>query len=149
MTIQEQLAEELKQALKAQDRLKLEVVRFLLAEIKNVEIDAGPLDEAGVQQVVRRQIKQIKEAREQFAQGGRVDLVQAEEAKLALLERYLPEALSESELRTLIEAIIQTSPTPSLKTVMPVALEQVAGRATGKEVASLVTSLLAEVESRS
>lgn len=133
----------MKDALKARQSEKLDTLRFLLAEIKNVEIDHGELDDSSIQQVVRRQIKQVKEARDQFATGGRTDLVDSEEAKLAVLEQYLPQQLSEAELASLIAGVIESSDNPSFKSVMPVVMQQVAGRADGKTVATMVQQLVA------
>lgn len=143
MSLKQQLKSDMKVALKARDSDRLNTIRFLLSEMKNVEIDHGELDDAGVQQVVRRQIKQIKEARDQFASGGRTDLVESEAAKLAVLERYLPQQLSEAELRQLVQAVIDQAPERSFKSIMPQAMSQVAGRADGKTVAAMVQQLLA------
>lgn len=140
--IKQQLQLDLKNALKAKDSSALGVIRFLLAEIKNVEIDHGELDDDGVQQIVRRQLKQITEARDQFRVGGRDDLVAEEQLKSDILSAYLPQPLSEEELITIIQAVIDETSDKTLKSVMPVAIKAVGGKADGKTVSTLVQQLL-------
>ncbi len=142
MSLQLQLQEDMKQAMRDRDALKLGVIRFLKAEIKNVEIDNGLVDDAGVHKIIARQIKQIQEACEQFIAGGRPELAEEEQKKLGILQAYLPEQLSEEAVRTIIAAVVASVSVPSLKTVMPQVMSQVAGKADGRMVAQLVQAAL-------
>ena len=82
MSLSKQLIDEMKQAMKDGDKVKLAVVRFLRSEIKNYEIDHGEQDDAGVEKIVAKQVKQVKESIEEYQKAGRNDLVSEEEAKL-------------------------------------------------------------------
>ncbi len=142
MTLQEQLMEEMKQAMRDRATVKLGVIRFLRSEIKNAEIDAGPLDDAAVLKVIHRQIKQMQEAAEQFSNGGRSDLAVQEQEKIAVLQAYVPPQLSDAELAAIVAKAVSESPEPSIKTIMPVVMAQVSGRADGRRVSQAVQAAL-------
>ena len=95
MTLKQQLMEDMKSAMKAHDTVKLGAIRFLQAELRNVEIDHGEQDDAGIQKIVARQIKQMKDAISDYQKGDRQDLVDAEAAKITVLEAYLPQQMSD------------------------------------------------------
>ncbi len=144
MTLKQRLIEEMKSAMKAHDTAKLEVIRFLLAEIKNVEIDQGELNDQAIQKIVSKQIKQIKEAIEQFERGGRKDLVAAEQEKMKVLMAYLPPQLDESALIKLIDQVIaENSSLTHPGRLTGLVMKQVAGKADGAKVAQLIQQRLA------
>ncbi|MBU0974445.1 GatB/YqeY domain-containing protein [Patescibacteria group bacterium] len=106
MNLKTQLIEDMKQAMKAKDTIKLGVVRFLRSEIKNFEIDNGEQDDKGVVRIIASQVKKIKDVLVDFKSAGRDDLVAKEEAKVAILEAYLPQQMSDEELREVVSKIV-------------------------------------------
>jgi len=148
-TLAERLLADLQEAVKTGDVTRREVIRFLRAEIKNREIDNGrPLTDEEIIEVIRRQIKMRREAIEQFAQGGRQDLVEREEAQIRVLETYLPQQLSPDELMELARAVIRevgATGSRDMGRVMPVLRERVGPRAEGRAIAEAAQKALAEV----
>ena len=142
MSLQTQLMDEMKQAMRERDALRLSVIRFLRSEIKNAEIDQGELDDAAVIKIISKQIKQMQEAAEQFAQGNRPELAAEEQQKIALLQLYVPKQLSDEELSAVVSEVVRETPEPAIKTVMPVVMARVAGRADGRRVSQLVQAAL-------
>ena len=99
-------------ALKAGDKTKLNVLRFILAQIKNKEIDKNPpaggeLNDEEVLVVLRKVIKEIKESVEAFEKGGRKDLLEDNKKQLEIASVYLPAEISDDELRLEIEKVIK------------------------------------------
>ena len=84
--------------MRAKDAARLGVVRYLISEIRNWEIDNGEADDQAVLAVIKRQVKQLKDGIQEFQNGGRMDLVEAEQAKLTIIQSYLPAQLSDEEL---------------------------------------------------
>ena len=148
MTLKAQLAEDLKSALRSGDRLRTSVIRLLTALIKNREVEKrGPLTDAEVIQAVSASCRQRQEAIEQYRQGGRQDLVDKETAELAILQSYLPAALSPDELQTLVREAIrdaQASSPREMGKVMALLMPKVTGRADGKVVSTLVREMLSK-----
>lgn len=148
MDLKAQLAEDLKSSLRSGDKLRTSVIRLLSALIKNREVEKrGPLTEAEAIQAVSASCKQRQEAIEQYRQGGRQDLVDKETAELAILQSYLPAALSSDELQTLVgEAIrdAQASSPREMGKVMALLMPKVTGRADGKVVSTLVREMLSK-----
>jgi len=135
------------EAMKAKDRVRSSTLNFLRAEIKNLRIEKrdDQLDEQDVIAVIKKQVKQRQDSIEQFKQGGRDDLVEKEEAELAILKSYLPEEMSEDALQKVVNDVIQESGAASMKdmgTVMKTVLEKVAGQADNKMVSGLVKKIL-------
>jgi len=142
------LGEDYKAALRAGDKLRVSVIRLLTALIKNREVEKrAPLTDGEVMQAISTSCKQRQEAIEQYRQGGRQDLVEKEAAELAILQSYLPAALTGEELRVMVtEAILEVQAT-SLKEmgkVMAVLMPRVTGRADGKVVNTLVREVLSK-----
>lgn len=105
--VAERLSTEIKQALKAGDRTRLATVRLLATAVKNREVELGhDLSEEEFVEVVGREVKRRKEAAEAYERGGRSELVEKERAERSVLEAYLPEQLSEDEVRAAIEEAI-------------------------------------------
>jgi uncharacterized protein len=142
------LAEEFKTALRSGDKVRVSVIRLLNALIKNREVEKrGPLTEAEVIQAVSTSCKQRQEAIEQYRQGRRQDLVDKETAELAILQSYLPRALTSEELQVLVlEAIreVQATSPREMGKVMAVLMPRVTGRADGTVVNVLVREILAK-----
>jgi uncharacterized protein YqeY len=142
------LGEDLKQALRSGDKLRLSVIRLLTALIKNREVEKrGPLTDAEVLQAIVASCKQRQEAIEQYKQGGRQDLVDKESAELEILQSYLPKPLTSEELQVMVlEAIreVQATSLREMGRVMGVLMPRVTGRADGKVVNTLVREALSK-----
>jgi len=142
------LGEDLKQALRSGDKLRLSVIRLLTALIKNREVEKrGPLTDAEVLQAIVASCKQRQEAIEQYKQGGRQDLVDKESAELEILQSYLPKPLTSEELQAMVLEAIQEVQATSLREmgrVMGVLMPRVTGRADGKVVNTLVREALSK-----
>ncbi|MBL7162216.1 MAG: GatB/YqeY domain-containing protein [Anaerolineales bacterium] len=148
MSTKEKLTQSLKEALKAKDERRKRVVRMAMTSIKNAEIDKkGELDEPDVLAIIQKEVKARHETIEGARQAKRDDLIAEAEAEIALLEEYLPKALSREELETLVkEAIAEagaTSPN-EMGQVMKVLMPKVRGRADGKEANQIVRELLGQ-----
>lgn len=138
MSLQTQLIEDMKQAMKSGDRTRLDAIRFLRSEIKNYEIDHGEQDDSGVLTIVARQIKQINESIEGYEKGGRTDLVAEERAKQAVLEGYMPEQLSDDQLKTIVNEVLAQNPGAQMGPVIGQVMSRVKGKADGGRVSALV-----------
>ena len=102
--LKDKLLKDMKDAMKAKDKQRLETIRLVRAAIQRREVDdRAELDEAGVLSVIEKMVKQGKDSIEQFAKGKRQDLVDKEEAMLVVIEEYLPKQLSEAEVDALID----------------------------------------------
>ncbi len=148
MDLKTRLGEDLKQALRSGDKLRLSVIRLLTALIKNREVEKrGPLTDAEVLQAIVASCKQRQEAIEQYKQGGRQDLVDKESAELEILQSYLPKPLTSEELQAMVlEAIreVQATSLREMGRVMGVLMPRVTGRADGKVVNTLVREALSK-----
>lgn len=148
--LQEKLMEEMKEAMKGGDPLKVSVIRMLRASIKNKEIEKGkgqPLTDSEVMELIASSIKQHKDSIEQFAKGKRDDLVAKEQKELELLRNFLPPPLTPQELEQKIREAIQASGATGPKDmgkVMKVVMPQLVGRADGSAVNKLVKDLLSQ-----
>jgi uncharacterized protein YqeY len=146
MALREQLNEDMKAAMKARQAEKLGALRLLLAAVKQREVDERiTLDDAGVVSVVEKMIKQRRDSISQFEKGARQDLADKEKFEVAILEAYLPQQLSQSEIDGVIaEAFAATgakSPADMGK-VMGVVKPKLAGRADMGKVSALVKAKL-------
>lgn len=125
---------------------KRDVLRMLLAAVKQVEIDERrTLDDNGVKDVITKQAKQRRESIADAEKAGRHDLVAQEKAELSLIEQYLPQMMSREEIRALAELVIQelgVSGPKAMGQVMPRLMPQVKDRADGRLVNDVVRQLL-------
>lgn len=138
-----QLIEDMKTAMKARDQVKLGVVRYILSEVKNVEIDNGEQNDEGVQKVIAREVKKMQEAIADFKKGGREDLVAEETAKVALMQAYLPQQMSDEELSSIVKSVVEElAGEKNFGIVMKKVMEKVGGQADGKRVSEMVKTLL-------
>ncbi len=109
MTLQEQIREKLKVAMKERDQVGLDTLRAVIAACTNELVVIGKtpqdvLDDAGVVKVVMKLVKQRKDSIEQFTTAGRVDLVSGEQAQMYVLEQFMPEQMSEEKIREIAVA---------------------------------------------
>lgn len=146
MSTKEKLTQSLKEALKAKDERRKRVVRMAMTSIKNAEIEKkGELEEPDVLAILQKEVKARHETIDGAKKAGRDDLITEAQAEIAVLEEYLPQALSREELETLVkEAIVESGATSpnEMGLVMKVLMPKVRGRADGKEANQIVQELL-------
>lgn len=146
-SVRQRLEDDLKTAMRAGDQIGRDTVRYVMAAIKNAEIERrGPLPLAEEEAVLRRLGKQLGDAIEQYRAGGREDLAAREEAQLAIVQRYLPPALDDDELAALATEVVRevgASGPKDMSKVMPVLIERVGNRADGRRVSAAARAALA------
>ncbi len=142
MSFSQQLVSDMKQAMKDGDKVKLGVVRFLRSEIKNFEIDHGEQDDAGIEKIIAKQVKQVKESIAEYQKAGRDDLVATEKPKLKILASYLPEQMSDEEIQAVINEVLETMEKPEMGPVIGQVMARVQGKADGSRVSALVRQAL-------
>jgi uncharacterized protein YqeY len=145
-SLKSEIDQDIKEALKARNNLKLGVLRMLKSEIKYKEIDKGSeLSDDEVISILSSSVKKRKETIEQFEKGRRDDLVSREKAELEVVRGYMPEQLTQDQLSRIIHLAIQginaTGPS-DLGKVMKSIMPQVKGKADGKLINQMVASQL-------
>lgn len=148
--LKDRIAADLKDAMRAQDDVRRRTLRSLRSALMEEEIShrkggEGTLTEQQELSVLRKQAKQRRESLEQFENAGREDLAQKERDELAVIEEYLPQPLSEGELRDTVQSIIDEVGAESMAdmgAVMGRAMGALRGRADGNRVREVVESLL-------
>jgi len=148
MSILDQLNEDMKQAMRAKERERLTTIRMIKSAIQTEEIDKGQeLNEDEELAVVSREKKQRLDSYEEFKEAGRDDLVEKLEVELAVIDDYLPEQLSDEEIRDLVDETIEEVGAESMQDmgdVMGQIMPKVQGRADGSQVNTLVRKRLSE-----
>lgn len=146
MALAERLAEDLRQALKNRDEVRVSTLRLARAAVHNAEIERGrPLSDGEVQEILRREVKRRREAIEAYRRGGREEAARREELEMAVLMEYLPQPLSDEELRVLVRQAVQETGASSSKDagrVVGWVMARAQGRADGRRVAELVREVL-------
>ena len=146
MTIRDRIQSDTKAAMKERDRTRVGALRMLGAALKNAEIEAGrPLTEQEEQTVLRRQLKQREESAEAFRKAGREERAACESAEAEIVRTYLPEPLSQDELRAIVDRAINETGAKNMKdmgTVMNRAMELSEGRAEGRTLSTLARTRL-------
>jgi hypothetical protein len=154
MTLKERLGEDMKRAMKSADKDRLGVLRMLRSRILDSEVASRAskgrgyeLTDDEVVEVLVSYSKQRRDSIEAFRQASRPDLVLKEEAELAIVQEYLPEALEENELHAIVTRAIAESGARSARemgAVMKLVMPRIRGRAEGKRVQEIVRGMLAE-----
>ena len=147
MSIQKQVMEQMKAAMKSKDKVALESLRalksaFLLANTSGSEVELSDEDEM---KIVQKLVKQRKDSAAIFDEQGRSDLSEPEKAQAKVLEQFLPAQMSEEELKAVIAEIVSKTGASSMKDmgkVMGMASKQLAGKADGKAISMAVKELL-------
>ena len=148
MTLKERLMQDLQDAMRSGDELKKSTIRMARAAIKNAEIEKiGELDDKGVEDVLRKEIKQRRDSAEEYERARRTDLSDKELAEVVILQAYLPQQMAQDEIEAEVRAVIAelgaTGP-KDISKVMPAAMSRMKGRAEGRDINKAVTRLLAE-----
>ncbi len=147
MSFTDKINGDLKEAMKAQDQVALRGIRAIKAAIllANTDGTGKDVDDERAIQILQKLVKQRRESLDIYQKQGREDLAQVEREEIAIIERYLPEQMSEDELREALRKIIQESGAQSAKDmgkVMGLASKQFAGKADGKTISLMVKQLL-------
>ena len=148
MSIKDLLTEDMKQAMKDKEsgKLRLSVIRMARANIKNIEIDEKrELNDDEVLAVLVKEVKMRQDSLEEFAKAGRDELVEQAKQEIAILRKYLPEQLSDEELRAFVEeAVAETGAAgpKDMGKVMAALMPKTRGRADGKRINTMVRELL-------
>jgi hypothetical protein len=146
MTLAERLNEDMKLAMKSQDKLRLSVLRMIRAAVKNQEIERKrPLDDGELIDVLSREIKQRKDSLQDFEKAGRTDLAEQVTAEIEIISAYLPKPLTDEEVTALVQQTIQETGASSkadMGKVMAALMPKVKGRADGKLVNQIVSKFL-------
>ncbi|OGP95507.1 MAG: aspartyl-tRNA amidotransferase [Deltaproteobacteria bacterium RBG_16_47_11] len=146
MSLEERLVEEMKQAMKSNDKLRLSTIRMIRSALKNKEIELRKkLEDEEVIKVIQVMVRKGEESVEQFQTGGRVDLVEKEKKEIEILKSFLPQPLSQEELLMIIDQSIQETQASSAKDigkVMKSIMPKIGGKADGKLINQLVKERL-------
>lgn len=138
---------EIKQAMLSKDSVKLASLRAVKSAVimAQTEKGASELDEAGMQKIIQKQVKQRKDAAQIYIDQSRQDLADDELAQVKILEQYLPKQMDESEIKTVVEEVISSVGATSMADmgkVMGLVNQRLAGRADGKIIAQIVKTTL-------
>ncbi len=146
MALKERLDQDMKQAMREKAQLRLDTIRMLKSAIKYREIELmKPLDDAGIEGVIATEIKRRRDSVEQYKAGNRMDLADKEAAEIVFLQAYLPQQLTEAEVRAKVDEAVKKVGAQGPKdmgAVMKALLPEVQGRAEGKLVSELVKARL-------
>jgi uncharacterized protein YqeY len=146
MGLEERLVDEMKQAMRSSDKVRLSTIRMIRTAVKNKEIELRKkLDDEEIQRVIQGMLRRTEESIEQFRLGGRMDLVDKESQEGDILKSYLPQALSTEEILKIIDESIQETQASSLKDlgkVMKSVMPKLTGKADGKVINQLVKERL-------
>ncbi len=151
MMLKDRLAQDLKDAMRAKDEVRLRTIRSLRAGLTDREIElrqggVATLTEEQEMAVVQKQAKQRRDAMEQFRSAGREDLVQREEEELSVIEAYLPRQLTDAEIREVVRDVVAATGAETMRDmgkVMGPVMERLRGRAEGRRVQEAVREALA------
>ena len=146
MTLADHLAEDLKQAMRDKDKVRLSVLRLVKAAVRNAEIDRRvTLGEEEIIGVLRREVKQRKESLLAIEGVGRDDLVAELNEEISILEEYLPQSLTDEQIQAIIRDVVQEVGAVSkadMGKVMPVVMKKISGQAEGRTVNRIVQEVL-------
>ncbi len=146
MGLEERLNEEMKLAMKSNDKIRLSTIRMIRSAIKNREIELRKkLDDEEIYRVIQGMVRKGEESVEQFQAGGRTDLVEKERKEIEILKSFLPEQVSKEELIRIIDETIKETQSSSIKDlgkVMKSVMSKLGGKADGRLVNQLVKERL-------
>jgi uncharacterized protein len=148
MSLKDQIGEDIKAAMKAKDKIRLETVRSIKKVLLEKEVSLRPQDSLTTEQEIEllsQQAKQRKDSIEQYQNAGRLDLAEKEAQELAIIQTYLPKQISDQELEVIISEIITTLGASSVKDLGKVigsAIKQLKGQADGKKIEQIVKAKL-------
>lgn len=142
MTLKETFMEEMKNAMREKNEMKKSVVTLVRSAIKQYEVDNRvELDDEGVMQIVAKEVKERKEVLPEYQKNNNTEIVEKLNAEIEYLMQYLPEQLSEEEVKNIVIETIKETGAAGMKDmgkVMPVVMAKTKGRADGKLISQLV-----------
>lgn len=146
MSLKERLMADLKEAMKSKDKLRKDVITMVRAAIKQKEVDERvELDDSDIENIISKQLKEKKASIEEFKKGNRDDLVKQTNDEIEILLKYLPEQLSDEELKEIIKKVIDENEITSMKDIgklMKNVMPLIKGKADGKQVNVIAKELL-------
>ena len=146
MSLIQKIIEDLKDAMKARDKIHISCLRMLKTSIKNLQVEKRrELKDDEIQAVISSQIRKGKESAKEFRQGKREELAAKEEKEVEILYTYLPKQLESNEIKRILEETISELSAEGLKDlgkVMKAAMTRMAGKAQGREVNEIAKKLL-------
>ncbi|HEY9190023.1 MAG TPA: GatB/YqeY domain-containing protein [Sulfurovum sp.] len=146
MSLKEQIKSDIKDAMRAKEIVKRDTLRNIQASIKQIEVDERrEVSDADVEAILMKYMKQREDAKAQFMDAGRTDLVEKEEAEIAIIKSYLPEPMDDAELESVLKGLIASVGAESMKDmgkVMGAAKSAIGSRADGGRINQAVKKLL-------
>ena len=146
MSLKEKIKNDIKEAMRAKEITRRDTLRNIQTSIKQIEVDERKeLTDSEVEAILARYLKQREDAKAQFAEAGRDDLVAKEDEEIAIVQSYLPEPMSDEELESVLQGIIEAVGAESMKDmgkVMGAAKNAVGSRADGARINQTVKKLL-------
>ncbi len=140
------IEEKILQAMRDKKEPDLSILRLVKTAIKNREIELRKtekeISEDEMQKVLKTQVKQLKDALQEFESAGREDLISKTKLELEVLKDFLPQEMPEQEIRGIISSVIEQSEEPSVNKCMGLVMKQVSGRADGNYVRELLTEMI-------
>jgi uncharacterized protein len=109
MNLKEQVTEDLKNAMKARDRLRLSVLRMMLADIKIADTSGKPKDQIDYNEVIRGYLKKLKKAREEYEKLNIPEKIKELDGEIAIVEEYLPKQLSDDEIKRIVDEVVEAN----------------------------------------
>ena len=145
-TLKTKIVQEMKIAMRAKDKIRLGTIRLILSDIKRIEVDERiELDDTRVLVVLDRMVKQRKDSATQYTNADRQELADQELNEIKVIQEFLPEALSESEILTIVSEAIRTIDATSMKdmgAIMGIIKPKIQGRADAGEVSKMIKTKL-------
>lgn len=143
MTILSQLTDEMKNAMRAKDSVRLSALRMLISAVRYVAIDQGELTDEQVVQVLQKEAKKRRESIEAYRSAGREEQAKAEEYELSVIEEYLPKMMSEEEAREAVSKVLAgLADKSNYGLVMRQVMTELKGKVDGGVIAKLVKEAL-------
>jgi hypothetical protein len=146
MGLEERLTDEMKQAMKSSDKLRLSTIRMIRSAVKNKEIELRKkLGDEEIQRVIQGMVRKGEESVEQFRSGGRADLVEKEKKEIEILKSFLPQPIDQEEILRIIDQSIEETQASSLKDlgkVMKSVIPKLGGKVDGRIINQLVKERL-------
>ena len=146
MSLKEQIKSDIKDAMRAKETVKRDTLRNIQAGIKQIEVDERrDVTDADVEAIMMKYLKQRADAKAQFSDAGRADLVEKEDAEIAIVKAYLPEPMDDAELESVLKEVIASVGAESMKDmgkVMGGAKAAIGSRADGGRINQMVKKLL-------
>ena len=146
MSLNQQIKNDIKDAMRAKDKVKRDTLRNIQAAVKQIEVDERrDVTDSDLETIMMKYLKQREDAKIQFADAGRDDLVEKEDAEIAIVKAYLPEPMDDTELESVLKEVIASTGAESMKDmgkVMGAAKAAIGSRADGGRINVMVKKLL-------